>query len=117
MLRKCSREASSGTTPPYLRCTLTWEATTLDRISLPSATTAAAVSSQEDSIPRIRVAIDCTCCPFSYGSIRFGTPTGAALTSTVLRIIEEARSSRPVESGCLRFELFCTGILTKVHDK
>src|SRR5258708_4311175 len=33
------------------------EATTLDRISRPSATTAAAVSSQEDSIPRIRVLI------------------------------------------------------------
>jgi hypothetical protein len=29
------------------------EATTLDRISRPSATTAAAVSSQEDSIPSI----------------------------------------------------------------
>src|SRR5690348_12430836 len=55
--RKCSREASSGTTPPYLRCTSTCDATTLDRISRPSATTAAAVSSQEDSIPKIRVLI------------------------------------------------------------
>src|SRR5690348_18231463 len=53
--RKCSREASSGTTPPYLRCTSTCDATTLDKISRPSTTTAAAVSSQEDSIPRIRV--------------------------------------------------------------
>src|SRR5258708_2824887 len=34
------------------------EAPTLDRISRPSATTAAAVSSQEDSIPRIRVLIE-----------------------------------------------------------
>src|SRR5215469_1172008 len=55
--RRCSREASSGTTPPYLRCTSTCDATTLDRISRPSATTAAAVSSQEDSIPRMRVLI------------------------------------------------------------
>jgi len=31
------------------------EATTLDKISRPSATTAAAVSSHEDSIPRMRV--------------------------------------------------------------
>src|SRR5713226_3381331 len=34
------------------------EATTLDKISRPSATTAAAVSSHEDSIPRIRVLIE-----------------------------------------------------------
>src|SRR2546429_3412952 len=47
--RKCSREASSGTTPPYLRCTSSCDATILDRISRPSTTTAAAVSSQEDS--------------------------------------------------------------------
>src|SRR5258708_37048501 len=33
------------------------EATTQDKISRPSVTTAAAVSSQEDSIPRIRVLI------------------------------------------------------------
>src|SRR3972149_1011495 len=33
------------------------EATTLDRISLPSATTAAAVSSHDDSIPRMRLVI------------------------------------------------------------
>src|SRR5215467_2995366 len=55
--RRCSREASSGTTPPYLRCTSTCDATTLDRISRPSSTTAAAVSSQEDSIPKMRVLI------------------------------------------------------------
>src|SRR5882757_5748598 len=53
--RRCSREASSGTTPPYRRWMSIWEATTLERISRPSATTAAAVSSQEDSMPRIRV--------------------------------------------------------------
>src|SRR4029077_12563966 len=58
--RRCSREANSGTTPPYFRCTSICDATTLDRISRPSATTAAAVSSQEDSIPRIRrLAIGC----------------------------------------------------------
>src|SRR4029077_9781498 len=55
--RRCSREANSGTTPPYFRCTSICEATTLDRISRPSATTAAAVSSQEDSIPRMRMLI------------------------------------------------------------
>src|SRR5438876_609815 len=53
--RKCSREASSGTTPPYLRCTSSCDATILDRISRPSTTTAAAVSSQEDSMPKMRV--------------------------------------------------------------
>src|SRR2546423_12939270 len=34
------------------------EATTLDRISRPSATTAAAVSSQDDSMPRMRTPLD-----------------------------------------------------------
>jgi hypothetical protein len=51
--RRCSREASSGTTPPYLRWMSICEETMLERMRRPSATTAAAVSSQEDSMPRI----------------------------------------------------------------
>src|ERR1700746_1834097 len=42
------------------------EATTLDKISRPSATTAAAVSSQEDSIPRMRVLIELPFCPLQF---------------------------------------------------
>src|SRR5262245_31222402 len=52
--RRCSRDASSGTTPPYFPWVLIWEATTEESTRPPSSTTAAAVSSQEDSIPRIR---------------------------------------------------------------
>ena len=53
----CCRDASSGTTPPHSRWISTCEAMTLDRIchgragSSISATTAAAVSSHELSIP------------------------------------------------------------------
>src|ERR1039457_6406713 len=53
---KCSREASSGTTPPYLEWVSSWEATTELSIVArfeSSWTTAAAVSSQDDSIPSI----------------------------------------------------------------
>jgi len=49
-----SLEASSGTTPPYSAC-ISCEYTTLERISFPSLTTAAAVSSQEVSIPSITI--------------------------------------------------------------
>src|SRR5580692_6668687 len=51
MARRCSREASSGTTPPYLLWAIC-EATTEDSTVSAFSTTAAAVSSQEDSIPR-----------------------------------------------------------------
>ena len=51
--RKCSREASSGTTPPYFKWVSSCEATTDERMIVASSTTAAAVSSQDDSIPRI----------------------------------------------------------------
>src|SRR5215203_2443237 len=50
---RCSRDASSGTTPPYGRCKSICEAITDERISLPSRTTEAAVSSQDVSIPRM----------------------------------------------------------------
>ena len=46
-------EAISGTTPPYFAWMSAWELTTFERISPPAVTTAAAVSSQEVSIPRI----------------------------------------------------------------
>src|SRR5215470_5655984 len=45
------RDASSGTTPPYGAWMASCEATTLDRMRRPSASTAAAVSSHELSIP------------------------------------------------------------------
>src|SRR5207249_97184 len=45
------REASSGTTPPYGAWMASWEATTLERTRRPPASTAAAVSSHELSIP------------------------------------------------------------------
>src|SRR5438270_9197355 len=51
--RRCSREASSGTTPPYLPCVSSCDATTDERTPSPSSTTAAAVSSHELSIASI----------------------------------------------------------------
>src|SRR5208282_5807648 len=56
--RRCSREASSGTTPPYLACVAICEETTEERMREPFSTTAAAVSSQEDSMPRMRVFVN-----------------------------------------------------------
>jgi len=53
MARKCSRDASSGTTPPYLPCTENWLATMEDKTRVSSSITAAAVSSHELSIARI----------------------------------------------------------------
>src|SRR3954468_2464548 len=53
MFSMCARLAISGTTPRYLAWSSAWVATTLERTSYPSATTAAAVSSQVDSMPRI----------------------------------------------------------------
>src|SRR5947209_258720 len=47
---RCSRDASSGTTPPYLLCVASCEATTDESTVASSASTAAAVSSQEDSM-------------------------------------------------------------------
>src|SRR5258707_7222925 len=61
MSRICWREASSGTTPPHSRWIGTWEATMLERIahgvavSPVSSTTAADVSSQDASIPTMRM--------------------------------------------------------------
>ena len=49
---RCSRAASSGTTPPYSACSLICDETVLDRI-FPSRTTAALVSSQEVSMARM----------------------------------------------------------------
>src|SRR5215210_3041065 len=51
---RCSREAISGTTPPYGRCAASWLDTT-DASTRPSpSSTAQAVSSQEVSMPRTR---------------------------------------------------------------
>ena len=49
----CWREASSGTMPPYSACISICDATTLEWIVRPSSMTAAAVSSQDVSMPRI----------------------------------------------------------------
>src|ERR1035438_5040590 len=57
MARRCSREASSGTTPPYLPWVDICEATTDESTRSPSSTTAAAVSAQDDSMPRMRIGI------------------------------------------------------------
>src|SRR5215470_17687287 len=52
---RCSREASSGTTPPYFSCVAICEAMTFEWTLTPSSMTAAAVSSHELSIPRISI--------------------------------------------------------------
>src|SRR5712692_6511119 len=59
------------------------EATTLDKISRPSATTAAAVSSHEDSIPRIRVLIE-----FPFYSLQFQILQVFAEIAAKLRILQ-----------------------------
>ena len=51
----CILEAISGTTPPNILCFSICVATTEETIFLPFSTTAAAVSSQELSIPRINI--------------------------------------------------------------
>src|SRR6267378_7783065 len=59
------------------------EATTLDKISRPSATTAAAVSSHEDSIPRMRVLIE-----FPFCSLQFQILQVFAEVAAKLRILQ-----------------------------
>jgi hypothetical protein len=51
----CLLEASSGTIPPYLLWISSWLDTMLDKIVLPSSTTAAEVSSHDVSIPKINI--------------------------------------------------------------
>src|SRR4051794_10184397 len=53
-LARCSREAISGTTPPYGRCAASWLDTTDDSTRPAPSSTAQAVSSQEVSMPRTR---------------------------------------------------------------
>src|SRR5664279_5559715 len=50
---RCRRDAISGTTPPYCACRSACDATTFERMFPTSSTTAAAVSSQLVSRPRI----------------------------------------------------------------
>jgi hypothetical protein len=63
MFSMCARLAISGTTPRYFAWSSTCVATTLLRTSRPSTTTAAAVSSQVDSMARIvgMVYVQCEC--------------------------------------------------------
>src|SRR5512136_185823 len=56
MASTCFREATSGTTPPKLAWRSIWEEITFERM-VPSSTSAAAVSSQEVSIPRINMVV------------------------------------------------------------
>ena len=51
--RRCSLAATSGTIPSVISCKLVCEATIDESICLPSTTTDAAVSSQDDSIPNM----------------------------------------------------------------
>jgi hypothetical protein len=53
MLVRCSLDDISGIIPPYLSCMNDWEEIMLDRILTPLSTTAAVVSSQEVSMPKI----------------------------------------------------------------
>lgn len=55
----CARDASSGMTPPYFMCTAC-EAMTFDSSTL-LRSTAADVSSHEDSMPRIVISIRFSC--------------------------------------------------------
>src|SRR5215472_15746258 len=55
--RRCSREANSGTTPPYGWCVAICDETTFESSRSPERTTAAAVSSQEVSIPRMEASL------------------------------------------------------------
>src|SRR5207249_7668595 len=57
ILSRCSRDASSGTTPPNRSCVLICEAMTEERIAQPSRTTAAAVSSQDVSMPSTNIVL------------------------------------------------------------
>src|SRR5215813_8484805 len=63
---RCSREASSGTTPPYFLCVAICEAMTFERTLTPSSMTAAAVSSHELSIPRVSIGPHYDICHISY---------------------------------------------------
>src|SRR5881396_1257584 len=82
-LRKCSRVANSGTTPPYSAWSWICEETTLDN-TRPACTTAAAVSSQEVSMAR---------------SIMGHPPRGLATRT----------SNQPLRLGVHRQSLFCRG--------
>src|SRR6267143_413038 len=62
----CARDASSGTTPPYSRWT-SCAAAMLERMR-PSSTTAAPVSSQEVSMPRMRMGGVCPSLPLHHDS-------------------------------------------------
>src|SRR2546421_11200106 len=55
------------------------DATTLDRISRPSATTAAAVSSHEDSIPKMRVLIEYSSCSLQFQILQIFAEVAAQL--------------------------------------
>src|SRR5579862_5079085 len=64
---RCARDAISGTTPPYRACRSTWLDTTDDCTNRPSSTTAAAVSSHEVSIPRMRMVTSPAVRSFEHG--------------------------------------------------
>src|SRR5437016_5432702 len=101
MARRCSREASSGTTPPYFPWVVICEATIEERMVPPSATTAAAVSSHEDSMPRMRTPL--------YSS----AGQGVALPYAKL---EQPRScARAALSGALQIEKMGTRRMSRLE--
>src|SRR5579872_4128125 len=70
-----------------------WEETTLDKISRPSTTTAAAVSSHEDSIPRMRVGM------FGVSEVKLNFSTGGVRhTSRAALKLRLCHSERSEES-------------------
>src|SRR5215472_8864259 len=77
--RRCSREASSGTTPPYLPCVSNCEATMEERMVHSSAMTAAAVSSHEDSMAKRGTLLPYKATPVTFAPSPSALQTGWAI--------------------------------------
>src|SRR5438067_6544748 len=94
MPRRCSREASSGTTPPYGWCVVNCEKTTLEAVCSPERTTAAAVSSQELSMPRMYTSGMAT-----INVSGFGMNTAAV---EIVRTLRQRSHQAYLVGGCVR---------------
>src|SRR4051812_17817538 len=93
-------DATSGTTPPKRACSSSCEATTLERMSPSALTTAAAVSSQEVSIPRIAISLReiASWCYFSTLSRQYGLSGPRTLGRVqVIADTQERRSGLPAQ--------------------
>ena len=91
--RKCSRAASSGTTPPYSACNLICEEMTLERTS-PLRTTAALVSSHEVSMANKVMGLE-----FKLQLARFNGIAGSRLKLELQRFTSP-RLFRGWKGGC-----------------